>query len=321
MKKILIVDALNLFIRNYVTNPSISKNGDNIGGISGTLKSLQKICRETKPSLILVAWDGPEGSRKRKVKHANYKNGRKPLRLNRNIKVLNEQQELENKLWQQFRLFEYLNVCPIVQFMEEQIEADDIISYLCQHKDFSNDVKIILSNDKDFIQLCDDKTILIRPTQEQILNKKTVVKEYGIHPLNFALARSICGDPSDNLDGVGGVGLQTLSTRMTFLAEEKEYSIDEVVKYCQEIDSKLKVYKTISENKELIVHNYDLMQLKSPSISLQTRGKIDYILENYELQFNKTEFLKMSITDGFADVSFSDLFATFNRMINESKST
>jgi len=69
MKKILIVDALNLFIRSYVVNPSISKQGQPIGGIVGSFKSLQKISRDTKPDKIIFAWDGPGGSRKKKALH------------------------------------------------------------------------------------------------------------------------------------------------------------------------------------------------------------------------------------------------------------
>ena len=66
-----------------------------------------------------------------------------------------------------------------------------------------------ISNDQDFLQLCDDKTILLRPgKKEQVLNKKKVLEEYGIHPRNFAWARAVVGDKSDNLEGVRGLGLK-----------------------------------------------------------------------------------------------------------------
>lgn len=97
-KKILVIDANNLYIRNYVMNPSVSSNGDNIGGIFGFLKSLQKLCREIKPNRIIICWDGKGGSSKRRLINKNYKDGRKPLRLNRNVQILEGDEELKNKI-------------------------------------------------------------------------------------------------------------------------------------------------------------------------------------------------------------------------------
>jgi 5'-3' exonuclease len=74
-KRLLVVDALNNFIRNYVVMPHLSKNGDPIGGIVGFLLSLQKIVRETKPDGIVIAWDGEGGSLRRKQSVKEYKEG------------------------------------------------------------------------------------------------------------------------------------------------------------------------------------------------------------------------------------------------------
>ena len=58
MNRVLIIDALNLMLRNYIVNPSLSSNGQPIGGLKGFLQSLQKLCRETKPNAVVIAWDG-----------------------------------------------------------------------------------------------------------------------------------------------------------------------------------------------------------------------------------------------------------------------
>jgi DNA polymerase-1 len=319
MSKILIIDFLNLFIRSYVVNPSISKQGQPIGGIVGVFKSLQKLCRDTKPDKIIFCHDGPGGSRKKKALHKDYKEGRNPLRLNRNVKVLDEKQELENRLWQQLKTFDYLNFCPVIQLMEENVEADDLISYIVQHKDHQEQVKMIVSSDKDFIQLLDDKTILIRPVQDEILNKNRVIEEYKIHPNNFALARSIAGDKSDNLDGIRGVCLASLSKKFPILAQEEKYSVDDIFEKCEENKEDGKIYTNILAEKQKIYLNYQIMQLREPNMSLQAQQKTNYVLENFEPEFNKTDFLKTSIIDGFADLKLIDLFTTFNRIISDYK--
>ena len=78
----MIIDSLNQFLRSLVVNPTISPNGQPVGGIVGYMKTLQKLSREIKPDRIIVCWDGKDGSTRRRIDNKNYKEGRKPLRLN-----------------------------------------------------------------------------------------------------------------------------------------------------------------------------------------------------------------------------------------------
>ena len=315
----MIVDALNQFLRAYIVNPTLTPNGNPVGGTVGFLKILQKLSRDIKPDKIVICWDGRGGSRRRKLVNKNYKGGRKPLRLNRDIKNLTEEQELQNKIWQQLRLVEYLNNFPITQLVAYEVEADDIISFVAQLPDFKDWQKVIVSSDKDFYQLLEDKTIVFRPTQGEILNKNNIVEKFGIHPTNFALARAIVGDKSDNLEGVKGVGLPTVAKRLPFLSEDKTYTIDEVGEYCELSDSNLKAYRNIAESKELIEENYKLMQLYSPSVSIQTKEKIKYVIRNSEAYFNKTATNGMMLEDGIGITNWSDLFILFRRYVLDFK--
>ena len=318
-KRVMIIDSLNLFLRSYIVNPTMSKDGHPIGGTAGFLKSLQKLSREIKPDTIIMCWDGRGGSRKRKQVNKNYKEGRSPIRLNRNIKVLTEQQENENRIWQMHRTFEYLNKFPVIQLVADEVEADDLISYITRYSCFKNDQKVIISSDKDFYQLLDDNTVLHRPIQKKFLNKYNIVKEHGIHPTNFALARAIAGDKSDNLEGVPGVGLKTVAKRFTFFEEERDVTISELIEFCSNQESKVKAYQSIIENQELIKENYGLMQLYSPSLSIQTKQSVDWIIDEFEYEFNKTETDLMMLTDGISENDWSDLFQDFRRLCRDNK--
>ena len=90
VKRVIIIDALNMMLRSYIVNPSLSRNGQPIGGLKGFLQSLQKLCRESKPDAVVIAWDGQGGSNRRRQMNKNYKEGRKPIRLNRDIRNLSE---------------------------------------------------------------------------------------------------------------------------------------------------------------------------------------------------------------------------------------
>lgn len=314
--RILIVDGLNAYYRSYIVDPSLSTNGVPIGGVKGFLKILQKLVRETTPDRVAIIWDGPGGSLRRRQINKGYKEGRKPIRLNRDVRNLTEDQELENKVWQQMRLVEYLNELPISQIMIPAIEADDVISLVTQLPTLKGWQKVIVSSDKDFFQLCDDETVLLRPIQKEVLNKNTILEKHGIHPTNFALARAIAGDKSDNLPGVPGAGLKTVAKRLPFLSEEKSYTIDEVVDFCKNTESKLKAFTSIVEHADVVKENYQIMQLYSPSMSPQAKRQVKTAINDLEPELNKTGVMKMMHEDGFGSYDWSDLFVAMKRIVS-----
>tara|TARA_E500000331_G_scaffold337750_1_gene366189 strand:+ start:7530 stop:8501 length:972 start_codon:yes stop_codon:yes gene_type:complete len=313
-KRVLIVDALNMFIRAYIVDPSLSTNGQPIGGIKGTIKIMQTLTRFTNPDEIVVVWDGPNGSSKRRAIDKNYKEGRKPLRLNRAVHNLSDEEIVHNKMWQQARAIDYLNEMPIVQVMLPEIEADDVISYVTQMNYYNGWQKVVVSNDKDFLQLCDEETVLYRPTSGELMNKSRIISEIGIHPRNMALARAIAGDASDNLPGIKGAGLLSIKKRLSFLASEKDYTIDEVVEFCENADSKLKFFANIVEGSGVIKHNYRMMQLYSPLMSVQAKDFVKCAIEDFECTFNKIEVIKYMREDGFGELDWGDLEMALNRI-------
>jgi 5'-3' exonuclease len=322
MKRLMVIDSLNLFIRNYVVSPAMSTNGQPIGGVIGYLRSLQKYIREIKPDEIIIVWDGPGGSRKKKNIFANYKDGRKPIKLNRNVNVLTDNQEMENKVWQQLRLTEYLNNFPVIQLLEPEVEADDLIAFVTQQAKYADWNKIIVSSDKDFIQLCNDTTLLFRPIQEEVLTWKKVVEEFGIHPNNFALARAMAGDKSDNIQGVDGIGLKSVSKYLPFLIEEKSYFVEDLVSYCQtKVDegAKAKFFKSILDNEAVIHNNYRGMQLYSPNLSVQVAQKTRNTINNFTYELNITETQKMLLKDGAGQANFEEMYTRFKKIVTESK--
>tara|TARA_R100000808_G_C2134665_1_gene143172 strand:- start:385 stop:1419 length:1035 start_codon:yes stop_codon:yes gene_type:complete len=318
-KRYLIVDALNAYFRAYIVDPSMSTNGQPIGGVKGFLKILQKLVREIKPDMVIVAWDGPGGSKRKKIVNKEYKDGRKPIRLNRGIQgMLTENEELENKIWQQTRLVSYLNNMPISQVMIEGVEADDVIAHIVQEPQMKQHQKVIVSSDKDFFQLCDETTILLRPIQKEILNKNKIVEKFGIHPTNMALARAIAGDKSDNLPGVPGVGLKTLAKKMPFLAEDTTCTLDDLFDFCKEnLDSKLKLYSNILEHANVVRDNYKIMQLYVPNLPIKAKSDIRQALYNFDCTFNKTEVLRMMNEDGFGVYDWSTLWQVCQHIVFE----
>jgi 5'-3' exonuclease len=308
-----------MFIRNYIVNPMISTNGNPIGGAVGFVNSVKKLMRETKPDQVIICWDGSGGSQKRRTVVKEYKQGRKPLRKNYKIEGMSEQSEKENMVWQQRILMEMLNEMPIMQLVLDRVEADDIIAMITQSPRYKGWQKVIISSDKDFLQLLDEETVLYRPIQKKAWTKKTVIEEYGISPENFVIARAIAGDKSDNLAGIKGAGLKTISKRLSFLCEDKMHTLDKVYDHCANVGSKLKFFERIVEGWDTIETNYKVMNLTPPSISVQGRQKINYILENFEFELNGTGLKCCSVEHGFGSYDWTELMAMLRGIVEKNK--
>jgi 5'-3' exonuclease len=108
--KILIIDAMNLFIRNYVMNPSLAADGSPIGGTKGFLMSLQKMTRDIQPDNVW-SFGMVVAEAKRRTIVKEYKEGRKPLKvkscIQRNVRI----EESQNRYDQMRKTIEYLNQC------------------------------------------------------------------------------------------------------------------------------------------------------------------------------------------------------------------
>jgi len=308
MKRLLIIDGQNMFIRNYVMSPQLDINGNPIGGLTGFMRSLQKEVRRARPDEVIVAWEGPGGSQKRREKNKNYKVGRKAPKLNREYEFATPEEERENKYTQVVRLTEYLENLPVIQLSLENVEADDIIAWLCQCNEYADWQKLIISSDRDFIQLCDDKTVLVRPGKnEQVLNKNKILEEYNIHPCNFAMARAITGDKSDNLEGVKGLGLATVAKRFSFLSENKDYTLKDILTHAKKNKNKVKAFQKVLESAEIIASNYEIMQLYTSTISSQGVRKLKHAIQNAERTLNRTQIRTMLLKDGIGTLNIDEL--------------
>jgi len=218
-------------------------------------------------------------------------------------------------------IFEFLNAFKdeMIEFMPYKVlevygaEADDIIAWLCRCGEFSEWQKLIISNDRDFIQLCDDKTVLVRPGKnEEVLNKNKILEQYQIHPRNFAWARAITGDKSDNLEGVKGLGLATVAKRFSFLSENKDYGLQDILTHAKNNNSKIKAYQNVLDNEEIIASNYEIMQLYTSTISSQGVQKLKYAVKNDGVTLNRSEIRKMLLKDGIGTLNIDELMLMLN---------
>ena len=149
-RPILIIDALNLFTRHYVVNPTMSTLGHHAGGTIGFLKAIRYLADKLLPIQIIVVWEGG-GSPRRRAIFPEYKARRKPPKLNR-FYGEDIPDSVENRDYQIALAIELLKNAPIMQVYVSDCEADDVIGYLAKYK-LKDEECVIVSSDKDFYQL------------------------------------------------------------------------------------------------------------------------------------------------------------------------
>ena len=110
---------------------------------------------------------------------------------------------------------------------------------------------------------------------------------------------------------------QALGKRLNFLAGSKSYTIDELLEFCENTKSKLKFFKNITEGRKTIEHNYKMMQLYAPQMSVQSKQHVQHTIENFECEFNKTEIIGMMRDDGFGELNWEVLKETLNKINKE----
>jgi len=322
MAPILLIDAYNIFARNYVVNPSISKHGEPIGGAIGFCKSIGLLAHKFRPSKIIICWEGG-GSQRRRDIYPQYKAGRKPLRLNRSELYEKDLDSPENFMHQVNLSIKLFNFLPVVQMYVDDCEADDVIGWLARHKYAKEEREVIIvSSDKDMFQLLRPGVKQYTPTSKKLLTHEDIVEKFGISCENFVTARCFIGDSSDRISGVKGVGFKTMANRFPNLGKDNFVSVDEIIKECQTRNEtkQMKLYKRILDAPDVPKINWRLMYLDISNLSAEHIKQLHYRYDNATTGRDKMGFMRMLIQEGVeiprqinADMVYMRLTSTIGR--------
>jgi DNA polymerase I len=191
----LLLDGHSLLFRAfYALPPMTTSRGEPSGALYGAAVLLLKLLREEKPAALAFALDTP-GPTTRHATYADYKAGRPPA-----------PDPLRRQLARFPELAETLDA-PIHRV--PGWEADDVLATLARRVRPS----LVVSGDTDLLQVVDPDTDVLfvgRRLADHIRYTVATVRErYGFEPARIPTYKALCGDPSDNLPGVPGIGAKT----------------------------------------------------------------------------------------------------------------
>ena len=313
---IILVDGLNFFMRHYAANPSLTQNGESAGGVVGFLGGLAKLCRQFSPKQVHVVWEGG-GSLRRRAIYKDYKKGKKPQRFNRYYED-DIPDSNENRLSQVAFLTKCLRNLPVHQHYVKDCEANDVIGYFARYS-FPQHNTLIVSSDKDFYQLVDDRINIWSPGQKRLIDESAVLEKMLVKPSNVAVTRAFVGDSSDNINGIKGAGFKTLAKRFPFLTTHERVTLDSIFTECERMKevSKVRIYHNILENKNLAKRNLQLMCLDISNLAATQIQQINGSLEINKIAYDKLSFLRSLRKFGLINFDPSALFLQMNLLRNQ----
>lgn len=222
MKKIVIIDGHSLIYRAFYALPELmTAEGLHTNAIYGFLNMLNRVIQEESPEYISVAFD-MKAATFRNEAYGEYKANRKkmPIELREQIPAIKE----------------ILDAYRIHRMEFEGYEGDDLIGTVAKTCGSQGIKVIIVTGDKDALQLVDDN-IGVMLTKKgisttKLYDRNAVVEEFGVLPKQIADYKGLVGDKSDNIPGVKGIGKKTAENLLNrFNTVEELYNrLDELEK-------------------------------------------------------------------------------------------
>ncbi|MBQ7220949.1 MAG: DNA polymerase I [Synergistaceae bacterium] len=199
IKTFLIVDGHSLAHRGYhAVNAKLSaSDGTPTAMIVGFMNMLFRVQDDLMPDCTVIVFDAPVKKSFRYELQEDYKAFRKPLEDDLRIQLPILQELL--------RLMGYRVI------IREGVEADDVAASIAKLAKNSGHKAVILTSDKDLLQMLDENIRMMRPvkhgiSEAEMYDVSKFHDEFGFMPSSMADYLALVGDKSDNIKGVKGIG-------------------------------------------------------------------------------------------------------------------
>ncbi len=273
-KTLYLIDGSSYFYRAfYALGRLTSSRGMPTQAIYGFAQMLLKVMREKKPDYLCVVFD-PPGPTHRHEMYSAYKATRQKMP--------------EDLIVQVPYIKELVRYHGIALLEKEGYEADDVIATLTRRAAGQDLEVVIVSGDKDLLQLINDPRVRQwDPQKDRVFTEAGVAERFGITPGQMVDYLALVGDSTDNVPGVKGVGEKT--ARMLL---ESWKSLDEVFQHIDQV-SPNSLRAKLQAGRTAAYLSRDLVSLKSdvpvsPSLEEflpQPPHKLDLIRLYGELNF------------------------------------
>ncbi|MFL2509755.1 MAG: DNA polymerase I [Alphaproteobacteria bacterium] len=193
--RLILIDGSAYIFRAYYALPTMSrKDGTPVNAVFGFTNMLVKLIEDYREEKLIVIFDAARENFRNKI-FPEYKANRG---------------ETPEDLIPQFNLIKQcVKAFKIPQLEIEGFEADDIIG---SYSNLASKLKIsslIVSSDKDLMQLVNEKVEMLDPMKNKKIGIPEVIEKFGVEPKKVIQIQALTGDKVDNIPGAPGIGPKT----------------------------------------------------------------------------------------------------------------
>lgn len=219
-KRVYLVDGNSYLYRAFYATPHMSNSrGFPTNAIYAFVSMIKKLRNTENPDLLVIIFDSKGPSFREEIS-AQYKAQRPPMPDNLSLQVPVVK-----------RIIDALGL-PVLE--KEGFEADDIIATLTEHLKMHDGVTtFIVTSDKDMMQLVGEKVRILDSMKNLLIGEVEVREKFGVCPGNMIDYLALCGDTSDNIPGVPGIGEKTARELVAAMG-----SIDNIYGHIDEVHKK-----------------------------------------------------------------------------------
>ena len=194
-KRIFLVDGNSYLYRAFFATPHLSSSrGIPTNAVYAFMNMIRKLQNDEKPDVLIIIFDSKAPSFREEISKA-YKAQRPPMPDNLSVQIPYVKSILDAM------------GLPILE--KEGFETDDIIGTAVEQLKSEDADFVIVTGDKDMMQLVSPKVKILDTMKGLVIGEKEVEEKFGIKPVHMTDYLALCGDTSDNIPGVPGVGDKT----------------------------------------------------------------------------------------------------------------
>lgn len=307
-----IVDGMNIAFRCafiYDQRQGLTNSqGEATGTIYGFVRHMVKLRDRFPGATFYVAWEGKGSHKERKAIYADYKANRTTTPTESDSEV-SETEDPRSTLFSQLEVLRgLLASMGINQYAAEGYEADDVIATLVREKlSGPNNKNIIVSSDRDLLQLVGGGTVQMTPHPERFYDEFKVEEEYGVSPKLLLSYRVFDGDKSDNMPGMYRFPRKKIAS----IVNKHDGDIESIYTECE---VKLTDFqrKTLTEFEEQAYINRQVMALRNVDDYEELEGAHDHdAIEQFcnQLDFEsiRADLLSFQAKTGFIKTGETDV--------------
>lgn len=273
-KKLFIVDATAFCYRAfYAIKGLVNSSGQQTNAVYGFVRMINKLIAENKPEYLAVCFDVG----KKTFRHEKYQDYKKQRLI------------MPDALISQLPIIkQVLFALKIPIFEKEGFEADDLIATITKTAKASDFEIVIITSDKDLMQLVDEKVIIINPYSEKDprIDLEKVKEKLGVTANQVVDLLSLLGDKADNIPSIKGI-----SEKKAVDLINKFGNLDEVLKNIDNIEAQ-GLREAVSNSKDQIILNKELVSLDD-NISVDIKfDKMRLVEPDYQHLFELYKFLE-----------------------------